>query len=154
MGNLDVIHIGDWKDKRIQALPRSQELVATIVRSELQPVGPLGDQDLELTFEVIAGPSKGRRILQRIPLLCRDERLRIRGRVALSTLCRALGVPHASDSAQLHGRPVVLRLTRKRGSENEPHADYSACSEADHQAWEQALARAEQGGEGQTRAER
>ncbi len=70
-------------------------------------------------------------------------------RVALSGLCRAIGVAHASDTSQLHGKPVILRLTRKRGSEDKPYADYSACSESDRRACEQAVARTGQnlGGE-------
>lgn len=142
MGNLDVMSVGG-SEQEIKSLPQTQEVVAIIVTSEVQPVGPMGDQDLLLVFEIIRGPSRGQRILQRVHLWSHDERLRIKGRVALSTLCRALGVPQPADSTELHGKPVILRLTRKRGSEDKPRAQFLACSEADRQAWEEALAQAE-----------
>lgn len=149
MGDLDAMPIGGSQEQ-IKSLPRCQDVLAVCVGSEVQPVGLLGDQDLLLVFEAIEGASKGREILQRIPLVSQDERLRLKGRVALRTLCRALGVDQPTDSSELHGKPLILRLTRKWGSEDKPMAQYVACSEADRQAWEEASMQAERGDKAET----
>jgi len=134
MGNLSIVNIGS-REEEISSLPRFQKVVAVITHSAVLPVGPLGDQDLELVFEVIEGPSKGQRITQYVPLWSCDEGARIRGRVVLRVLCNALGVEEPLDSAELHGKPLVLHLSRKRGSEDRPHAQYLACDESDREAW-------------------
>lgn len=151
MGDLDVMHIGGSEEK-IKSLPRYQEVMAVIVHSEVQPVGPKGDQDLELTFEVIRGSSKGRHIRQRITLWSHDMNRCTNGRAKLGILCRALGGVDPSDSAELHGMPLILRLTRKRGSEDRPTAGYVACSEADRLAREKASTQAERVDRGGTAA--
>ncbi len=151
MGDLDAMPIGGSQEQ-IKSLPRCQDVLAVCVGSELQPVGLKGDQDLVLVFEIIWGPSKGHQIIQRLTLLSADERLRIKGRTALRVLCRALGVHQPSDSSELHGKPVILRLTRKKGSEDKPTAGFVACSEADRQAWEEASTQAERDDRGETAA--
>lgn len=137
MGDLDVMHISG-SEEEIMGLPRYQEVLAVIVASEVQPVGTVGDQDLDLTFEVIRGPSAGRRIRQRIPLWSHDDPVRIKGRTHMRVLCRALGIEQPSDSSEFHGMPLLLRLRRRRGREERPMATFAACSEADRRAWEEA----------------
>jgi len=149
MADLSVMHVGG-SEEQIKGLPRYQEVLAIIVNSEVQPVGPKGDQDLELTFEVIRGPSKGRQILQRITVWTRELNRSMRGRTKFGTLCRALGVVDPSDSAELHDKPLILRLTRKRGSEDRPSAGFTACSEADRQAWEEDSTQPERDDKGET----
>jgi hypothetical protein len=146
------MHVGGSQEK-IRQLPRYQKFLAVIVHSEVQPVGSKGDQDLELTFEVIRGPSKGRRIRQRITLWSHDMNRCTNGRAKLGILCRALGGVDPSDSAELHGMPLILRLTRKRGSEDRPTAGYVACSEADRLAWEKVSTQAERDDRNETVAQ-
>jgi len=143
MGNLKIMHIGEWEKEKIRNLPRHQEVVAVIVHFEVQPVGPMGDQDLELTFKIIRGPSKGRRIRQHITLWSHEHNRGFNGRAIFNSLCRAIGVDKPTDSSQLHGNPLILRLTRKRGAEDKPMAEFTACSEGDRQAWEEASTQVE-----------
>jgi hypothetical protein len=135
------MNIGNHEEEA-NSLPRFQEVVAVITHSAVLPVGPLGDQDLQLVFEVLEGPSKGQRITQYVPLWSRDEDTRIRGRVVLRVLCNALGVDQPLDSAELHGKPLVLHLSRKRGSEDRPYAQYLRCEKSDREAWERWAKRA------------
>lgn len=136
MGDLSVMSLGDWESEKIQRLPRQQEVLAVVVCAEVVPVGEVGDQDLELTFEVIRGPSKGRRIMQHIPLWDRAGHLGITSRSILNMLCRALGIVMPSDSSAFVGKALTLRLTRHRGSQEKPHVLHLPCSESDREALE------------------
>jgi len=136
MGSLKV---KDGTDGRERVAERSlyQEVVAVITHSATVPVERMGDEDLHLVFEIIEGPSKGLKVEQYVPLRCGNESLRIRGCVALQHLCRALGMEEQpTDFTALHGKPLVLWLSRKRGSEDRPTADYHPCGKSDCAAWE------------------
>lgn len=136
MGNLDPFKDVVWSEAKAKEMPRHQNLLAMIVASEIVPVGNGGDQDLQVLYEVIAGPSKGSRIGQHIPVFSRDSERRLRGRVFLNALCRSIGVLNPSDSGELHGQPVVISLARPLGAEDRPVVfHYAACSESDRKTW-------------------
>lgn len=136
MGNLDLTQAVD-QEKKVERQPRFQQVVAVITHSAVVPVGTLGDEDLQLVFEIIKGPSKGLKVAQYIPLRSGNESLRVRGCVVLRALCNALGTERPSDSKALHGRPLVLQLSRRRGSEDKPHAQYLPCTPSTRKAWQQ-----------------
>lgn len=70
---------------------------------------------LKLTFEVIEGKYKGRKVFENLNLwrAGNSERDEITVRIAqqnLSSLCRALGITKLGDSSALHGKPVIVSL--------------------------------------------
>ncbi len=136
MGNMDVISLGSWQKEKIQRLPRHQEVLAVIVSADVVSVGDSGGQDLELVFTVVSGASKGRRIVQHVPLWDQDGDRAVNGRAILNALCRALCIDIPTDSSAFVGRALALRLTRRRGSEDRPSAQYLPCNDSDRRAWE------------------
>lgn len=144
MGDLDVMH--GWLSEEARAsLPLFQEVLAVCESAQVVPVGRVGDQSLEMSFRVISGPSEGRLFRQYVPVHSRDMTTEGNGRAILGILYRSLGITWPSDSSELLGKPVVLRLSRKRGEEDRPHANYGRCSNADLRVWEEWLARQTQG---------
>ena len=136
IGNLDRFREITWSEAKAKEMPRHQNLLAVIVASEIVPVGNCSDQNLEVTYEILDGPSKGRRILQHIPLFSSDSERALRGRVFLRALCRSIGVSDPSDSAELHGKPVVITVARHLGAEDRPVVfHYAPCSETDRRTW-------------------
>jgi hypothetical protein len=140
MGDLDVMH-GWMSDEERASLPRLQRVLAVCEATQVVPVGQIGDQTLELSFRVISGLSEGRVIRQYISVLNSALDRNGKGRVTFGTLCRALGMPWPDDSQKLHGKPVVLLLSRKYGQEGTPDASYVACSDADLRVWKEWIAR-------------
>ena len=138
MGNLDRFRDVVWNDEIAKEMPRHQNLIAVIVGTEVVPVGNFGDQDLEVEYEVLDGPSKGRRIMQHIPLFSSDSERYLRGKVFFRALCRSIGVSKPSDSSELHGKPLVITVSRKFGYEDRPIVfHYEPCSESKRDAWKE-----------------
>jgi hypothetical protein len=136
MGNLDRFREITWSEAKAKEMPRHQNLLAVIVASEIVPVGNAGEQDLQVLYEVLDGPSKGSRIVQHIPVFSRDSERYLRGRVFFRALCRGLGVSAPSDSAELHGKPVIISVARHPGAEDRPVVfHYAPCSESNCKAW-------------------
>ncbi len=68
---------------------------------------------LELTFEVIDGPYKGRKLWDRLTLNHPNELTVQIARGMLSSLCHAVGVMKPKDSLELHNLPLVLSVSMK-----------------------------------------
>jgi hypothetical protein len=69
---------------------------------------------LQLTFEIIEGPFKGRLQWARLNLEHPNQTAVKIARSQLSALCRAAGVLTPNDSADLHNLPVILHVKCKK----------------------------------------
>lgn len=82
--------------------------VAAITASEFKATRNGNGQYLELTFEVLEGDHKGRKLWTRLNLKnASAEAVRI-AEQELSAICHATGVMRPNDSMELHDIPLVL----------------------------------------------
>ena len=71
---------------------------------------------LLLTYEVIEGDFKGRKIFETLNLVNSNQTAVEIAQRALSAVCRATGVLHPKDSSELHGKPLVISVGIRAGS--------------------------------------
>lgn len=89
----------------------SGEYPAIITDSEMKPTKNSTGHYLELTFQVIDGPSKGRLVWARLNLDNPNAKAVEIAKRDLSAICHAAGIVQAiTDSQQLHNRPLVIRV--------------------------------------------
>lgn len=89
--------------------------VAHIIDSEVRPLKSGMGQALALTFEVLDGSYRGRKVFTQLNVQHRGsaEAERI-AQAQLSALCHATGVLKLTDSVQLHMKPVRIRVKVRR----------------------------------------
>lgn len=95
-------------------LPKGKYLCMAIA-SELKPTKNGTGEYLQITFEVIDGQFKGRKIFERLNIRNQNKVAEDIAQRALSALCHAIGVIHLQDSDQLHNLPVVLDISVEDG---------------------------------------
>jgi hypothetical protein len=74
---------------------------------------------LKLTFSVLDGDHKGRKLWVNLNLWHRSEEARKFSRAELSLVCKAAGRLAARDSEELHGIPMILDVRQKRDKDGE-----------------------------------
>ncbi len=94
-------------------LPAGKYL-AVITDSEMKPTKAGTGNYLQLTFELIEGPHKGRKAWARLNLINGNETTVKIAQAELSALCRAVGVLAPNDSVELHNLPVVITVKCKK----------------------------------------
>ena len=93
---------------------------AVITDSEMKANKAGTGHYLQLTFEIIDGPCKGRRLWSRLNLDNPNAMAVQIARAELSAVCRAVGVLAPNDSVDLHNLPLVVHVKcRKRDDTGE-----------------------------------
>ena len=87
---------------------------AVITESEMKPNKAGTGHYLQLTFQVVQGPYKGRNLWARLNLDHPNATAVQIARAELSALCRAVGVLAPTDSVELHHLPVVIHVKCKK----------------------------------------
>lgn len=91
-----------------------------ITDSEMKQTKAGDGEYLQLTFEVLEGDYKGRKLWARLNLVNPNETAVQIARAELSGVCRALGIPRPRDSVELHNLPLLITVrTRKRRDDGE-----------------------------------
>lgn len=90
-------------------LPKGKYLCMAVA-SEIKPTKHGTGEYLEITFEVLDGQGKGRKIWERLNIRNQNKKAEEISQRQLSALCRAVGVLNLQDSDQLHNLPVVLDI--------------------------------------------
>ncbi|MGE3805992.1 MAG: DUF669 domain-containing protein [Gemmataceae bacterium] len=88
--------------------------LAMITDSEMKPTKDGNGSYLQLTFEVLDGQFKGRRIWARLNLHHSNEQAVKIARGELSAICRATNVMTPKDSSELHNLPLVISVGLKK----------------------------------------
>lgn len=88
----------------------ADKYLAIISESQFKPTKSGGGQYLELTFQVLEGEYKGRRLWARLNLENTNEKAVKIARAELSAICRAVGVMAPKDSLELHNLPLVIKV--------------------------------------------
>jgi hypothetical protein len=91
---------------------------AVIIDSEMKPTKNGNGQYLELTFEVIDGEYKGRKVWSRLNLDNPNAQAVQIARSDLSAICRAVNVIQPRDSVELHNLPLVITVRCRKNPEN------------------------------------
>lgn len=89
------------------------EYICIIAESDYAPNKKNTGMILKLTWEVIDGPLKERKIFENLNLQHENAQAAVIGQKALNSICIAAGIQHVQDSAQLHGIPMILDISVK-----------------------------------------
>lgn len=95
-------------------LPKGDYL-AMAIASELKPNSKRTGEYLQITFEVIDGPSKGRKVWDRLNIRNANKTAEKIAMEQLNALCMATNVLHLQDSEQLHNIPLVIKVDIEAG---------------------------------------
>jgi hypothetical protein len=82
--------------------------LAIVIESELKKSE--ASEILKLTFEIIEGPYKGRKVWARLPLRHSNPKAQQIGRGQLVDICQAVGVLQPKDSVELHNLPLLVTV--------------------------------------------
>ena len=93
--------------------------VAAITESEMKPTKSGNGHFLELTFEVLSGQYKGRKLWTRLNLDNPNPQAVQIARGELSAICRAVGVMQPKDSCELHNLPLVITVKCKKRTDTD-----------------------------------
>lgn len=93
----------------MDVLPAGKYLCMAIA-SELKATKNNTGEYLQITFEVLDGQFKSRKIFERLNIRNSNKTAEDIAQRALSALCHAVGVIELDDSEQLHNIPVVLEV--------------------------------------------
>ena len=93
--------------------------VASITESEMKPTKNGNGHYLQLTFTVLDGQYKGRKVWARLNLDNPNSQAVQIARGELSAICRAVGVMQPRDSVELHNLPLCIKVTCKKREDTE-----------------------------------
>ena len=88
--------------------------LAAIIGSEMKPTKAGNGHYLELTFQVLEGELKGRKVWGRLNLDNPNAQTVKIARGELSAICRAVEVLTPQDSTDLHNLPLVITVRCKK----------------------------------------
>ena len=88
--------------------------LAAIIESSMKPTKSGKGQYLELTFQILEGDFKGRKVWARLNLDNPNAQTVKIARGELSAICRAVGVMAPNDSTDLHNLPVIIGVRCKK----------------------------------------
>ena len=84
--------------------------LAQIIESDVAPLKSGKGTGLKLTFEIIDGQQKGRRIWENLNIQHENEETQRIAQSQLSALCHAVNEIKVKDTAVLHHKPVHIRV--------------------------------------------
>lgn len=91
------------------------EYLAAAVSSEMKATKSMTGQYLQLSFEILEGKFKGRRVFERLNIQNENKTAEEIAQRTLSALCHALGIMQLHESEQLHDIPVLISLVVEEG---------------------------------------
>ena len=90
------------------------DYLAAIAKSEKRDSKSGGGAYINLEFEVMDGPARGRRFWTMLNLWNSNAQAVEIAQRDLSAICHAAGKLRVSDTEELHGIPMLVRLTIKK----------------------------------------
>jgi hypothetical protein len=88
--------------------------LAAITASEMKATKNNNGHYLELTFDILDGQYKGRKVWARLNVDNPNIQTVEIARGELSAICRAVGVMRPKDSVELHNLPLSIKVTCKK----------------------------------------
>jgi hypothetical protein len=111
IGHFDATQVAPRED--FSAIPAG-EYLAQIVDSDMKPTKNNNGQYAELTFEIMEGEFKSRRVWARLNLDNPSAKAVEIAQRDLSAICRAVGKLQIRDTQELHYKPMVIRVEVSR----------------------------------------
>ena len=84
--------------------------IAQAIESEIKPTKSGTGQMMTLRWQILDGTHKGRLIFDRLNVVNANPKAEEIGQRQLSSLCHVLGVMKLQDTAQLHNKPVKIKV--------------------------------------------
>lgn len=100
------------------ALPEGK-YTAVITSSEEKPTKAGTGSYLELVFEIVDGPHKGRKLWERLNLQNQNLTAVAIAKASLSAICYAVGILRPQDSTELHNKPLEITVKCKRNPQTD-----------------------------------
>ena len=105
---------------------------AMIVDSQFKPTKAGTGEYLELTFEVVEGEHQNRKVWARLNLNNPNQTAVDIAQRELSAICRAVGIMTPQDSADLHDKPLSIKVAiRPAGNGYDASNEIKNFAEAD-----------------------
>lgn len=109
IGSFDATQVAPSEGRDYEPIPAG-EYTAMVVDSDVKETRAKTGHYAKLTWEVLDGPHKGRKIFDNINLdNPNPEAVRI-GQEQLSAICHAVGVLQISDTVEIHDRPCRIKV--------------------------------------------
>jgi len=100
-----------------EPIPAGKYLVLIVDSKTKQTKNGAGEY-LQLEFEIVDGPYKGRKVWERLTLRHPNETTVKIAKGNLSAICRAVGVMKPNDSVELHNIPLSIVVGLKKREDN------------------------------------
>jgi hypothetical protein len=100
----------DAKEQSFEPVPAG-DYIAVIENSDYLPTSSGSGNMLKLTYQIIDGPAKGKKLFEQLNLENQSQQAVQIAKRALNALCVACGMPEGEqlkDSAQLHNIPLKI----------------------------------------------
>lgn len=114
----------EWDASNVETPSREPlpagEYVAVVSDSAMKDNSARTGQYLALTFQVIEGQYEGRFLWANLNLVHPNEKAVQIARADLASLCKAVGILQPKDSADLHGKPLVIRVVVRKDDDGNP----------------------------------
>jgi hypothetical protein len=117
MASLGNFNADEYKDEYTPI--SAGKYTAVITASEMKDT-KTGGKRLALVVEIIEGQYKGRKVFEGLNLKNANPDAEKIANIHLANICRAVGVTHPRDSAELHNKPLVVKLAVKPETEQYP----------------------------------
>lgn len=104
---------------------------AHVTASEVKPTKNGAGQYLQLEFTVLDGAFKGRKFWERLNIQNPNQTAQEIAQRTLSAICHATGVLKLTNSQQLHGIPVTVKLTVKQDAGRDPQNEVKGYEKAE-----------------------
>ena len=95
----------------------ANEYDVVIINSELRPTAKGDGKYLKLEMQILNGPMQNRHLFDQLNLVNPNEETVQIARGTLSAICRAVGVMTPKDSAELHNKPLRVKVVVKKSDE-------------------------------------
>ncbi|MCC7407233.1 MAG: DUF669 domain-containing protein [Phycisphaeraceae bacterium] len=99
--------------QEFEPIPAGKYL-AMITESQMKPTKNGAGRYLQLSFQILDGPYKGRFVWARLNLQNPNPTTVQIARQELSAICRAVGVMTPGDSTELHNLPLMISVKLKK----------------------------------------
>lgn len=107
------------------------EYTVIISASEMKDNAKGTGKYLQIIFDVVEGQYKGRKVFDILNIQNANETAQQIAQRALSSICRAVGVMHPTDSEELHNIPLLIKVGIRPANEKYEESNivkgYAAC---------------------------
>lgn len=120
MANLGAVYdASNGEQMRDRSVLPAGEYLAAIAKSEVRDAKTAGNRYINLEFEVMDGVARGRRFWTMLNLWNSNAQAVEIAQRELNSICHAVGKLRISDTEELHGLPMLVKVGVKSDSYGE-----------------------------------